>query len=563
MQKTMRYLVALGLSSQLFIACKREAETDISPEQSLAIPELSGYVQKGPYVVGTEVIVSELDKNLGQTGKTFHATIKDDQGAFSLSNVKLKSNHVELRANGFYFNEVTGKLSSAPLALSALADVAATASVNVNMLTHLEKGRVEYLMSNDKKSFAEAKKQAQTEILAIFNVVKANMPPSERLNIAQAGEDHAILLALSAIIQGTRTESEVSELLAKIRLDIREDGKLDNAVLQSALINEATLLNQGAVRSNVTKRYADLGLTVMVGNFEKYVQHFVTNSPFAFNKKVHYPATGQYGVNLLAPAHPRLVVARAANHHWFNQPTFTQSFSLSALAPPGVGVRVKITPLTQPTVFDHYSVATPNAWRMINNGQELEITKPEELTEGEFRVNTYGTDSLMVRFEVFENNASLPTTVRNLVFVGDPAPSPNDKIEYPGMPMTFGNLLDPYHTQYTPSHFTGSAITQYLYATIPPGQTLKVRITSTALPDSVSRFSLNFNIPPHENTWRSTGYSYNGRTEVHEIEATRSGAQVGCGITPLPGQQYKSATIEVFENGAVQPTRVSQVTNWR
>jgi hypothetical protein len=131
------------------------------------------------------------------------------------------------------------------------------------------------------------------------------------------------------------------------------------------------------------------------------------------------------------------------------------------------------------------------------------------------------------------------------------------------MPIQYGNLLDLYHAQYTPPNQVSAGTTQYLLALIPPGKTLKVRITSTALPDSVSRFALGFIFPPHDNTWRSTRYSYDGRTEVHEIEATRSGIMAGCSITPLPGQSSKSATIEVFENGATLPTRVSQVSGWR
>ena len=66
---------------------------------------------------------------------------------------------------GYYFNEVSGSLSTSNLSLQALADLTDSSSVNVNLMTHMEKKRVEYLMDNSGKTFAAAKTQAQTEIL--------------------------------------------------------------------------------------------------------------------------------------------------------------------------------------------------------------------------------------------------------------------------------------------------------------------------------------------------------------------------------------------------------------
>ncbi len=423
MHKPARYLVALGLLSQLFIACKKDDEQQPSTEQPLTVAEVNGYVQKGPFVIGTNISVSELDKGLAQTGKSFNANIKDDQGAFSIKNLKLTSKYVELRASGFYFNEVTGKLSTSPLTLSALADVSSTTSVNVNMLTHLEKGRVEYLMSKGKHSFEEAKKQAQKEILTIFNINKGDITSSEQLNIAQTGEDNAILLALSAILQGTRTESELSELLSKISLDIQEDGTLDNTSLQSALINEATLLKTDVVKANVTKRYADLGLTVTVGNFQKYVQDFVNKSAYTFTKKIQYPPTGQYGVNLLTSTADTIRIPKRSDYKRFFNPYHKGSLSIAALAPAGTKLRVKLN------LQDTYGIAvkTSNTWKVIN-GNELEITQADALADAELEVETWNKELKKVRLEVYENGALQPTMVKNLVFVGDNSLIAGEKI---------------------------------------------------------------------------------------------------------------------------------------
>lgn len=50
------------------------------------------------------------------------------------------------------------------------------------------------------------------------------------------GDDNAILLAVSLILQGYPYTSNLSELLAKISTDIREDGVLKNPALGSILI---------------------------------------------------------------------------------------------------------------------------------------------------------------------------------------------------------------------------------------------------------------------------------------------------------------------------------------
>jgi hypothetical protein len=574
MRKQVRYLLCVGLLSHLFFACKKDDEAQPSTEQPLAIAELTGYVQKGPFVIGTNIAVTELDKALVQTGKSFNATIKDDQGAFSLKNLKLNSKYVELRANGYYFNEVTGKLSVSQLSLSALADVTNTGSVNVNLLTHLEKGRVEYLMSNGKQSFEQAKKQAQQEVLAMINITKADIISSEKLNIAQAGEDNAILLAFSVILQSNRSESELSELLSKISLDIQQDGTLDTPALQSALLNEATLLKTEAVKANVTKRYADLGLTVSVEGFEKYVQNFVTKSTYAFTKKIQYPATGQYGDNLLVANFTRFTVPKSANYHWHYAPTCEKSFSLAALAPLGTTLRLKLVVLDKTNRASYF--VTEGSWKNINSGQELEIIKTDELTEGKLHVYTNTRDSLTLRIEVYENNTAQPTRVKEIIFSGDSSPSPNDKIEYPAWQSgANANLLNVPYQPYTPLSQASPGKSEHLIALVPANQQLKVRITSTSKPDSSAKFfirtdfSQDFYFKELSNTWQKTVYSYDGQTEVHEIEAV-AGGMVRCDLRPAFEQysqrtvQYlKSVRIEIFENGASQPNRVVQVINWQ
>lgn len=185
---------------------------DDSPEV-LTKSKLSGFIQKGPFLNGTSVSISELKQDLSQTGKVFSSQIKDNQGSFELTNLQLSSPNVELKADGFYFNEVTGVVSTSQLTLYALADVTNISSLNVNVISTLEKARVENLVAGG-LSFADAKKKALSEILAIFSISKSDIQSSELLDINKSGDDNAILLAISAILQGYRSEAELSELLA-------------------------------------------------------------------------------------------------------------------------------------------------------------------------------------------------------------------------------------------------------------------------------------------------------------------------------------------------------------
>ena len=42
----------------------------------------NGYVQKGPYINGSSVVISELDGSLNQTGRVYSTVITGNSGAF-------------------------------------------------------------------------------------------------------------------------------------------------------------------------------------------------------------------------------------------------------------------------------------------------------------------------------------------------------------------------------------------------------------------------------------------------------------------------------------------------
>ena len=279
----------------LLSSCDKSLEEVTTPVTKSVF---SGYVQKGPYNNGSSITISPLDGNLNQTGTVFSTQIIDNTGNFEQKDIEFTSNFVELKADGYYFNEVKGETSNGSLTLYALADITDVLSVNVNILTYLERQRVIYLKQNKGLSFSAAKKQARGEVLDIFKCTLPDDVAAESLNIT----DDVLLLAVSVIVQGQLSTGDMSELLANISSDIRTDGKLDDPVLWTQLMNNVAYLDLEQVISNLENKYDGLGFTVNINSDElkSYIEQFKNNSGVEQTLRFSYPETGKGGPNILA-----------------------------------------------------------------------------------------------------------------------------------------------------------------------------------------------------------------------------------------------------------------------
>ncbi|MGB3468461.1 MAG: FISUMP domain-containing protein [Cyclobacteriaceae bacterium] len=271
-------LLVLLLSLIFYSSCN---DDDVDPGSETIIKEtVAGIVQKGPFLNGTAISVSELDNELVQSGNTFNTTIINNSGSFELQNLTLSSPFVQIQANGFYFNEITGENSTAPIILFALSDISNKDQVNVNVMTHLEKGRIEQLIDNG-LTFQVAKDSAQQELLSVFGLSNQNISDSEELDISVNNAENAILIAISVILQSGNTVSDLSELLANISTDFRQNGMLDNEAIKSGLYNEALGLDLVAIRENIEGKYEELELTVTIPDFESVISQYIANlQPF-------------------------------------------------------------------------------------------------------------------------------------------------------------------------------------------------------------------------------------------------------------------------------------------
>ncbi len=293
----------------LIITLYNSCDKNENPPDNPTIVDFKGKVQKGPFLLGSTITISELNAQMDPTGRTFNTNILDNSGSFELENVSLESNYVQLTANGFYFNERTGKLSEAQLTLNCIADITNLEYSNINILSHIENERVKHLIKNG-STFEEAKEMAQEEILNIFNIASSSPKNAEYLDMSQSGDENAILLAVSVILQGYKSTGDFTELINRISDDIKEDGTLDNSDLRSELINSVSNSNMETVRNYLETRYSNIGIEYVIPDFEKYILNFIDNTSFIVTNGFVFPPLGSQGVNCL---HPDTIIVYSKN----------------------------------------------------------------------------------------------------------------------------------------------------------------------------------------------------------------------------------------------------------
>ena len=89
-------------------------------------------------------------------------------------------------------------------------------------------------------------------------------------------------------------------MISGIYFDIRTDGKLDDAKLQSALINKARLLDIPSIGSNLIHKYSELGADIEMKEFGKHIDFFINTTDYLFTKTIGYPQMVNSLLNVLS-----------------------------------------------------------------------------------------------------------------------------------------------------------------------------------------------------------------------------------------------------------------------
>ncbi len=254
-----------------------------SEKVAISMDSLAGYSQKGPFLKGSTVYLYELSdgRTLKQTNGNFTSEINSDDGRYQFKSRDLVSQYALLVADGKYRNEVTGKTTNTSIKLQAYTNMLMRKSANVNLLTHLEKERVYYLVTKEKMTVRAAKRQAQAEILAEFHIDASQIKAeSEDLDVFGKTDADAALLAISILLQRDSSETELSVLLTEMANDLAEDGSWNNAAKRAEIADwvatvDSTVMDTASKLAKIRKNVKGWGLGGgNVPDFEKFVRKF-------------------------------------------------------------------------------------------------------------------------------------------------------------------------------------------------------------------------------------------------------------------------------------------------
>src|SRR5574344_278527 len=265
--------LAFSISVALFFSSCSENGIDDNGNGNYKPADYSvkGKVENGPFISGSTINLQPMDAQLQPNGSTFSTTITDHLGNFTFGQKTLEAPFAQLTANGYFFNEVKGELSNGTLSLRAIVNVADASTVNVNILTHLKYSRIQNLVENDKKSFIEANKQAQQELMKAFGLERLANSDASNYSIASGTDEAAALIAISSMILSKRSEAQVTEYLAKLSKEFGEMGAFSVETNDQMKSDRNNLLNDlRKIEDNVKNRFEELGQTVNVLPLEYY-----------------------------------------------------------------------------------------------------------------------------------------------------------------------------------------------------------------------------------------------------------------------------------------------------
>ena len=287
-----RSLCALAFMASLLSACGGGDDgvvgTGFSGGPGPGTVEVTGTAQKGPYLKGSEVLVSALSATGVPSPDTTLSEIQDDMGTFVFQ--VAQAGPVLIAADGYHFNEITGSLSQGRLLLRAVYNATVDAQQNayVNVLTHLTYKRTLTLLAQG-VPVVDAIRQAETEVLQALRTVFpiSDVTDFTQLSIYNTDTSHAIgnayVLALSAtvyqaaMLRETQTpessvDAQLTAILNTLSDDIADDASVADATILSELIAASHQVRPDQVRTNLEARSLAIVLeTLPVADLDLFI----------------------------------------------------------------------------------------------------------------------------------------------------------------------------------------------------------------------------------------------------------------------------------------------------
>ena len=275
MKGAMNKILGAAAMAAFVAACSSSDDKDVaggaSGDMGIVASAITGDAQKGPFVKGSAVTVQGIDcKTLQLTDERFEGEVNSDKGDFSVKDVSLKSTCALFEVTGLYRSEITGKTSSKELTLRALTDLKDRESVNINILTNLEYERLVHLVTEKGKTFAEAKAQAEQEVLAAFDIA-GSFEEFENLNIFESGDGNAALLAVSVMMQAKTDDAGLAKRIEKFEDSFAETGMWKDSAAKATISDWAAGAIAGNGLDSIRKNIEAWDIGDTVAAFEKYI----------------------------------------------------------------------------------------------------------------------------------------------------------------------------------------------------------------------------------------------------------------------------------------------------
>lgn len=233
-------------SSKSSVISSSSMSSTISSSSKPKVVNINGTVEKGPFIIGSNISIGKLTKEGNSTESTLLTQTTNDLGDFAFSYEE--NTLLQINANGYYRNEITGELSTGILNLRSIYITTPEQHQNahVNILTHLISNRILNLISAG-SSAVDAITTAQTEMLLLLD----NVVPSPTIksfaslslyNTENNEQESAYLTLISSLFyqyslnlaqqNKTNPDAELSLILNKLASDFANGTIEDLSILQ-------------------------------------------------------------------------------------------------------------------------------------------------------------------------------------------------------------------------------------------------------------------------------------------------------------------------------------------
>lgn len=253
-----------------------------TPEEA----ELTGGLEKGPFVLGSSVALNVLDEDLSPNGDIRSTQTVDDLGRFS---IRLPTRvPVEVVGEGYFFDELADAISDGPITLRALELTAPNRPIYVNVATHIAAPRVRTWYFEG-LTLREAIRAAEQDVRAAFSVwlpAPGDRPFGERTVVEDGDAESSWLMALGALLlhtasvesQGATTTGAFQLLLNDIAASLAGSGELHPSLVErigSAALTLPTESVQAAFERYREVRGLDRAPPVLAGALDRDVDGVV------------------------------------------------------------------------------------------------------------------------------------------------------------------------------------------------------------------------------------------------------------------------------------------------